>query len=202
MEKKRSNRNKIWFWIFSGLTLCFMGLIFSMSSQDVTESLDTSGGLTQWLAELFYGRDTVLTEELLEPVSMLVRKTAHMAEYAILFLLSYGTVHFYKESYGSKRKTFSTWLKWLIAYGWTVFYAATDEFHQIFAERGAMVVDVIIDAFGALIGTVLLFGIFRMLTAKGVKKKAGWTVATLAVMFCIYALSFLLFHSEVFGLFC
>lgn len=214
-------KQKICFWLFAACTLCFMAFIFSMSAQSIDESLDTSGGLTLWLAELFYGPDTALTEEMLEPVSLLVRKTAHMAEYAILFLLSYGTVHFYGASYGapfgaasgascasgcgirakSGKKPLAAKWKWLIAYAWTVFYAATDEIHQIFSGRGAMVVDVIIDAFGALIGTALLLGTFQMLTAKGAKKKAGWVVTTLAVMFCVYALSFLLFHREVLGLF-
>lgn len=203
-ENKRMKdvrKGKIWFWLFAISTLGFMVFIFSMSAQDAEASALTSEGLTRWLAEVFYGPDATMTEEMIRPVAMLVRKTAHMTEYAILFLLSYGTVHFYGESYGGKRKSLPAKLRWLIAYGWTVFYAATDEFHQSFVGRGATPVDVMIDAFGALIGTALLLGAFQMLTAKGVKKKAGWVVATLAVMFCIYALSFLLFHREVFGLF-
>ncbi len=182
-----------WFWVFGGLTLCCMVLIYIMSAQDAQTSAMTSGGITQWLARFFYGPYTELTKELLQPVSILVRKTGHMAAYAVLFLLSYGTVHFYKD--------FPVKIKWLLAYGWAVLYAITDEIHQIFSGRGATVVDVVIDAFGALIGTVLLFGIGTFLRTHNKWRKVGWAFATLAGAFGIYVLTFLLFHREVIGLF-
>lgn len=185
---------KRYFWIFAGLTLGWMAFIFCMSAQGMTESAQSSAGITSFLAELFYGKGVELTEAMLQPVTLLVRKTAHLAAYAILFLLSYGTAHFYKKSLSVKRK-------WLLAYGWTVFYAATDEAHQIFSGRGAMVADVVIDAFGALIGAVLLFGIGRFLRTPGTWRKVGWAFATLAGTFCAYVLTFLLFHREVIGLF-
>lgn len=193
-------KHTICFWLFAVATLCFMVFIFCMSAQTIDESLETSGSLTMWLAEFFYGSDGAMTEELLEPVSVLVRKTAHMGEYAILFLLSYGTVHFYNETYGV-RKQLLVKCNWLIAYGWTVFYAATDEFHQIFSGRGAMVVDVLIDAMGALIGTVLLFGLARSFRGESLRQKLDWFVYTVDSAVLIYLLAFVLFHREVFGIF-
>lgn len=175
---------KRYFWLFAVLTLGWMTFIFCMSAQSITESKETSGSLTLFLAQLLYGKGTVLTESMLEPVSILVRKTAHMAAYAILFLLSYGSVYFYKKSLSAK-------LIWLMAYGWTVFYAITDEIHQIFSGRGALVADVIIDALGALIGVMLVLG-FR--------KIKGWGVVALLAAFGIYVLTFFLFHPEVLGL--
>ena len=178
------------FWVFAVLTLGWMTFIFCMSAQTITESKETSGGLTLFLAELFYGKGTVLTEAMLEPISVLVRKTAHMVAYAVLFLLSFGTMHFYKSVF------FEKW-KWLLAYGWAVFYAMTDEVHQIFSGRGALVADVIIDAMGALIGVVVLFGIVKFLPSKGCLGKIGWLFTTLLTAFFIYALAFLLFQREV-----
>lgn len=182
------------FWIFAGLTLGWMAFIFFMSAQGVADSNQTSAGMTSFLAELFYGKGVELTETMLHPVTLLVRKTAHMAAYAILFLLSYGTVHFYKRGFSVK-------MSGLFALGWTVFYAITDEIHQIFSGRGALVADVVIDGFGALIGVVLLFGIGKILHADGGWRKVGWVFVTLLGACCFYALTFLLFHGEVIGLF-
>lgn len=182
------------FWIFAGLTLGWMAFIFYMSAQGTTESAQNSAGITSFVAELFYGKGVALTEAMLQPVTLLVRKTAHMAAYAILFLLSYGTVYYCK-------KTFSVKWMWLFAYGWTVFYAVTDEIHQIFSGRGALVADVVIDAFGALIGTVLLFGVRKVLSAKGAWGKLGWVATSLVGAFGIYALTFVFFHRDVIELF-
>ena len=182
------------FWVFAVLTLGWMTFIFCMSAQTITESKETSGGLTLFLAELFYGKGTVLTEAMLEPISVLVRKTAHMVAYAVLFLLSFGTMHFYKQELAAK------W-KYLIAYGWTVFYAMTDEVHQIFSGRGALVADVIIDAMGALIGVVVLFGIVKFLTSKGCLGKIGWVAIAFIEAFGIYVVVFLLFHPDVIKIF-
>jgi VanZ family protein len=67
---------------------------------------------------------------------LVLRKAAHMTEYAILAVLL-------------RRATGST--AW--AFGLAVAYAATDEFHQTFVRgRHGTPVDVGIDAIGALIG--------------------------------------------------
>jgi VanZ family protein len=42
-------------------------------------------------------------------------------------------------------------------------YAASDEFHQLFvATRDASLRDVAIDTFGAVLGIILLWGIYRL----------------------------------------
>jgi VanZ family protein len=71
---------------------------------------------------------------------LILRKAAHMAEYAILAVLL-------------RRATGSTW--W--AFGLAVAYAATDEFHQTFVRgRHGTPVDVGIDAIGALLGLAVV----------------------------------------------
>ena len=70
---------------------------------------------------------------------LILRKLAHMTEYAVLALLL-------------ARATGS----YVWAFAATVAYAATDEFHQTFVRgRHGSPVDVAIDAVGALAGLVL-----------------------------------------------
>jgi VanZ family protein len=71
---------------------------------------------------------------------LVLRKCAHMTEYAILAALAWRALR----SYG-----------W--AFVFAVAYACTDEFHQSFVRgRHASPVDVLIDAAGALIGLALV----------------------------------------------
>ena len=164
-----------------------MTVIFLLSAQSIAQSQETSGGITLFLAELFYGKGITITEDMMEPVTLLVRKTAHMAAYAVLFLLSYGTVYYYKNSLAEK------WSR-LVAYGWTVFYAVTDEIHQIFSGRGAMVTDVFVDALGALIGILLLCAFVK-------KNKLKRKVIALFGAAGVYVLAFLLFYPQVIKIF-
>ena len=95
--------------------LLLMGVIFFLSAQP-----DLNSGLGTW--------DTIL------------RKLAHMAEYAILAVLLVRATGSY------------AW-----AFALAVGYAATDEVHQLFVRgRHGSPVDVAIDAAGALIGLAVL----------------------------------------------
>ncbi len=79
---------------------------------------------------------------------MILRKLAHMAEYAILFLLSWRGLG-ESDHLSRKRKLF-------VALVLTVFYAATDEYHQTFVPgRSGAVRDVAIDVLGAVGGLIL-----------------------------------------------
>lgn len=73
----------------------------------------------------------------------IIKKTAHVSEYAILFALIYR----------------ATKGKLLLAFALTIFYAATDEFHQSFVPgRTAKVYDVIgFDLAGASIAAYVLW---------------------------------------------
>ena len=77
---------------------------------------------------------------------LLLRKIAHMTEYAVLFLLS-------------RRALAATFPLWqarticLAAIAFSVLYAMSDEFHQSFVPgRGPSLIDVDIDTVGALFG--------------------------------------------------
>ena len=119
----------------------WMGVIFMMSATPG----DVSGAQSGTIAQLVCGAVSFLFGERaaagLSPdgINLLVRKAAHMTEYAILFLLEYGALR----SCGARRPGAAALL---ICVG----YAATDEWHQGFvAGRGPSVVDVGIDALGA-----------------------------------------------------
>lgn len=121
--------------------LAWMGVIFLMSAMPG----DVSGAQSGTIADLalsaialLFGEDAAAGVSP-ECVNLLVRKGAHMAEYAVLFLL-------YRRALaisGAPRPG-------LAALGLCAAYAATDEFHQAFvADRGPSPADVGIDTLGA-----------------------------------------------------
>ena len=121
--------------------LVWMGVIFLMSAMPG----DVSGAQSGRIAELvgraiafLFGEDAAAAVSP-ENINLLVRKGAHMAEYAILFFL-------YRRALvrsGARRPG-------LTALCLCACYAATDEGHQAFvADRGPSAVDVGIDTLGA-----------------------------------------------------
>jgi VanZ family protein len=108
--------------------LALMGLIFFFSAQP-----DLGTGLGVW--------DTIL------------RKAAHMTEYAVLWWLWHRAMGFRHPA---------------VAVGITLAYAATDEFHQHFVTgRHGTPVDVLIDAAGVTIAIVALRRMARRRAAAG-----------------------------------
>lgn len=122
--------------------LFWLILIFSLSHQDG----DTSSQLSNWVVSIleFLHIDP---ETLRQPfVKTLVRKAAHMTEYFILFLLFFRLI---KTQKPLKTSLISSFL-------FTVAYAASDEFHQVFIPgRVGTILDVGIDSLGALIALFL-----------------------------------------------
>ena len=119
-------------YIFLALSVLWMAVIFYFSGQTGGQSGSLSGSLAA----------------LLHIPEWLVRKGAHLAEYAVLgFFLAgfFGT--FPRLGRGSLA------LALLIG----VLYAASDEFHQMFSSgRTPSVRDVCIDSAGAVIGILLM----------------------------------------------
>ena len=77
-----------------------------------------------------------------------LRKGAHMFEYAVLFLLIRRAL--------AATTTLSRRACTITALACAVAYAMSDEFHQSFVpNRGASPIDVLIDAVGALAGTLV-----------------------------------------------
>ena len=133
----------------------WMGVIFFMSAMPGDMSQDQSGMLLKlvlWILRLLLGADTA-SKLSPDTLHLLIRKGAHMTEYAVLFLCYHRALKFE----GAKRPK-------LYALLLCAFYASTDEWHQSFTEnRGPSPVDVGIDTIGAALAMCLeqLFIHFR-----------------------------------------
>ena len=94
-----------------------------------------------WLAQQ-------MTPAMIDVTDFIIRKVAHVTEYAILSLLV-------SRSVGIKMN--STIRERLVPAGISSLYALSDEFHQSFVpSRGATYTDVMWDTLGAIIGATIL----------------------------------------------
>ena len=120
-------------WAFA---LFCMTVIFVYSNQTASQSSETSDGIIAKLMEYFN----------LNLSTGFVRSCAHCVEFA-------GLCFAFNLAYLSTFLRFSPLLSFLS----TVFYSSTDEIHQFFIEgRASQVIDLVIDAAGASIITVVL----------------------------------------------
>lgn len=168
--------------VFTGMiTILWMAIIFAFSAQPAQQSSQISGGvayrIAEWQSNLFHLEKT--HQELsaqAEAMQLMIRKGAHMGEYALLAFLLCLHVRYYKAkeipngSLGSA-KVFSIvsrvpdisqiLLPVLII---TAGYAATDEFHQLFVPgRAGRLTDVCIDSFGGILGIIFYLILQRYL---------------------------------------
>lgn len=140
-------------WITGMLVIGWMAVIFCFSAQAGEESSQVSHSaayqIAKWQHPLSHQEKT--EEELIaqaEDMQLVIRKGAHMSEYALLAVLLVIHLDCY---YFNKKKTL------LLAWGLTVCYAASDEFHQLFVPgRAGRVTDVCIDGAGGLMGILLI----------------------------------------------
>ncbi|HBA53808.1 VanZ family protein [Syntrophorhabdus aromaticivorans] len=99
--------------------LCWMGLIFYLSSRTGSPLLDLG------VHDFF------------------IKKTAHVAEYALLYLLLFRALH--SRIHGPNARSKAFFYSAVIA----ILYAASDEYHQTFVPlREGKLRDVLIDTFG------------------------------------------------------
>ena len=116
------------------LIIIWMIFIFVMSSFNANDSAIQSNIITHFLSQLF----NIYNLELL---SLTVRKLAHFSEYLILGILIYNYC-----------------LRFDLSALICLFYAISDEIHQIFTPgRSCQIIDVIIDLLGAICGIIILF---------------------------------------------
>jgi VanZ family protein len=134
--------------------LGWMGLIFSVSCD--THSFQRSSGM---FIPLFHWLFPGFSLETLEGIHYVVRKCAHLTEYAILALL------FWRAIRQPRRDDPRPW-RWDeagLALSLVFLYAASDELHQVFVpDRTGMVSDVFVDSIGGAIGLLLLNLLGRM----------------------------------------
>lgn len=135
------------------ISLSLMGVIFFFSAQPGSASDEVSLSVTG----LFFSGDLIAF------FNAIVRKVAHMAEYAALSL----PVYYFISTFDMKK-----WLKYILPFLITVLYAASDEIHQLFIPgRAGKITDVFIDSVGAVLG-ILFIILLNIITEKIRNKKS------------------------------
>lgn len=134
-----------------------MVLIYFFSAESGEESGNRSEGVTDMVIDItcpdYDKLPPAEQESLLARVHHLVRKTAHFLEYALLgFLTACLLLHLRRRLIPRIR----LWQTRVGPVGFCLAYAASDEIHQIFSNRGPRVTDVIIDTAGAVCGMAFL----------------------------------------------
>ena len=143
--------------IFGILIILNCSLIFYFSNQVADDSSVQSSRVVDWVSEVLPSIRNLEEPEKMSVKAMLipiVRKTAHFSIYAMLGIW---TINFALtfEKLSTKRKIIYTIL-------FCLFYATTDEIHQIFIEgRSSEIRDILIDTLGALTGTLIMLGIIK-----------------------------------------
>jgi VanZ family protein len=136
------------------LILAWMYMVFGFSA----ENGDASSGLSNKIARIFSKNDDVIL--ILEPI---IRKIAHLSEYALGGILFYSLFLTYRIN-SKKQVIFSILLG--------IIYAITDELHQLFvAGRSGKFQDVCIDSIGVMLGICLTLLIAKIVKLIKVKKQ-------------------------------
>jgi VanZ family protein len=140
------------YWLPAILWMC---LIFSASGD--TQSAPRSSRLIEPLVRWLFPQ---LTDQAVGFIVLLVRKCAHLTEYAVLALLLWRAIR--KPVRNDSRPW--CWSHVAFVVGAAFLYAASDEFHQRFVpNREGRFHDVLIDTAGAALGLLALwlFGKWR-----------------------------------------
>ena len=136
-----------------------MVIIWGFSGSDADDSGKLSLEVTKKIVDIgnkVFHQGTLTAEEkdaLVNKLHTPVRKCAHMTEYALLAISVFLPLALYIKEYS---KIFNATVMFC------VFYASTDEFHQIFVEgRAGRLTDVMIDSIGILLASTILLLIFN-----------------------------------------
>lgn len=136
--------------------IAVMVMIFLFSAQNAEETKKTSDPLVNEIIhsvipDYVYGKSNARDAFVVSVISTIVRKGGHIAEFALLGFFT--LLHLSK--WKKKPRAYGIW-----AEVFCIFYAATDELHQItIPGRESKVTDVLIDAGGALLGILVMWGI-------------------------------------------
>ena len=134
-----------WYWL---PVAAWMALIFSASSD--SRSYEHSSSLVEPILRWLFPH---LSEAWIHNLHELLRKGAHLTEYAVLALLLWRAI---RQPVKNDPRPWSWRLARLVLL-LVMLYAATDEFHQQFVPtRTSLVSDVFIDTGGAAAGLLLL----------------------------------------------
>lgn len=128
-----------------------MCAIFIFSSQTAAVSGKLSGGITHAIASLFVPDFKSMSQEhqteIIESMHFYIRKAAHFSIYTALGFFSFLFAGTYK---------IKNTVRFTGVLLFCLFYASTDEIHQLFIDgRAGSIRDVCIDFCGAITGTLI-----------------------------------------------
>lgn len=161
MKMKEQNENhttninvysskKIILWI---LIILWMIIIFLFSSQNSEDSSRLSRGFLRNFILWFLPEN--INEDTVDFLEHILRKCAHMAEYAVLGVLISIQLRLYHAFEAEWKKIWS-------AVFLVMLYAATDEFHQLFVGgRSGQISDIFIDTCGGMAGAFVIYLIYK-----------------------------------------
>ncbi len=149
--------------------LLWMGVIFYMSHQVAEVSSDMSESLIfLWMRVVVPNFETLSIElqmGYIENLQYVVRKCAHMGEYAVLGMFMLRAMYAYGYQLAAigveeKQSAYNIWREdikikkyWLLSWILGTLYAVSDEIHQLFISgRSGQISDVMIDGTGVIIG--------------------------------------------------
>lgn len=148
-------KHKVRLWLFAALTLLMMLVIFWFSAQQGETSQQLSDGfLASLVGQLL---DAFLPRLSEKGMQFDIRKYAHMSEFFVLAVCAFLYASEYRRWPRDLRAS-------LLAFGFSLLYACTDEVHQIFVPgRACRFTDVLVDGAGIALG-VLLCRLLQRLT--------------------------------------
>lgn len=146
--------------IFCAAAVGVMIAIFMFSSQNSDDSSDLSRGFIRDIINMlpfFSNTDEAAKTRIVVSIHNFVRKMAHFSIYAALGFCCAGAF----------MQKMSRWKKIIIgisAAAVCCFYAASDEFHQLFIPgRSGEIRDVLIDTSGGAVGAAIYIGIHMLI---------------------------------------
>jgi VanZ family protein len=173
MEQKNNNKDKnskqrIVISLFGIIVMVWIGLIFYFSSQPPGESNRQSKGAVNIFYQLdehldftdtviydkavYFFREVVLQGQY-SSSNALIRKSAHVGIYLILgFMICLMSYLYYRKHL----------LSFILGVTIPTVVAVLDEYHQSFIGRTSSIDDVILDGFGAAVGTVICLTMIMM----------------------------------------
>ena len=168
MKQKQQIKGRSAAFIFWTILVLWMAFIFGMSAQTGSESTQMSSPFAVKVASILVPGYEKMSDEQQQAVvsktEVIIRKTAHFTEYAILGFLAYLVVQMY--ILNRLKAFFCAWVC-------SSLYAASDEIHQLFVKgRSCQIRDVCIDSAGACAGVIVsIFIIFIILSIKNKRQK-------------------------------
>ena len=146
------------FWIYLVLTLSIMVAIFCFSAQPGEKSSSMSMSMTKKVVTEKPSEQITLAEvnDKIELVETIIRKSAHAIIFTALGFCVFMTLY-----HSGKMNKYTN--LFIISFVFCIFYAASDEIHQLFvSERSGEVRDFLIDSSGSFIGILIALGVLEI----------------------------------------